>query len=563
MVNGEMFKVAMVESCLDVAATKKISGQGVIENFVNDISLVAGSIIATLDIAGAEYVQILNEAVDEGLLVVKVDGQTYIARHTYQEVNPFLYTVLCHGVILGELSYHASDFPKQGSMPGFDNRLETLTDNELYNFGLDVNNDLQNALLKYVSPEDGFIAEMCSVVTVGTFSDSIQVQVILSNSSLQLNRTSLIDVDFETTDLNATGESGFVNILEVSTRAVASAFDNQELSVLSRSGSVDPAEINMISVGNYADAMFFEKSKAKSSTASLVGTVAGIIVMCALLMVLLYRVKRMTESEHQARVHMMMIQPDIGVFDIPATPEPTDADIAKLFDGMDMHGIGNALVGDRRASISNNFDDSNGNDYFGKKARPSEINFYEAAAKSQAAAAPGSASYFSVGEINAPKYLPGPGGNSHFYPTAGMPALVESLQRGGGSNPAYLNANDDFDMGFAAGPGFSNQIVGGGQGRPSLFNDADEEFKVTNNVLENQGWSSNAGLESPPGGGEDWDTDWGSGGFSDAHNFPTLKAATLTGGTGLGYAMPTDIPVVESVPVEATVHFAAVRVFLV
>ena len=100
MVNGEMFKVAMVESCLDVAATKKISGQGVIENFVNDISLVAGSIIATLDIAGAEYVQILNEAVDEGLLVVKVDGQTYIARHTYQEVNPFLYTVLCHGVIL-------------------------------------------------------------------------------------------------------------------------------------------------------------------------------------------------------------------------------------------------------------------------------------------------------------------------------------------------------------------------------------------------------------------------------------------------------------------------------
>lgn len=538
VINGARFKVAL--------ATVLVAN-GVYEKILVGIELHEGSIVAEVTTDGLEYGRMMLEWMDAGLIVVVVDGMTYVAYRTYDSINPYAADNVCSGHVIGNLTFAMDDFGAPPVLAGYAPRNSAaLLPSEMYAFQADLEADLQQALVAHYTSNTDFYGEICVTTNVVLLPEhAIQTEIVLSNYSVHY-------ASMTTEDVEAVG------------MAVARGYKSGEIVIEDvRGRDVNPGSVVLTAV----DADFFSAAKPDNMTGSLVGGVVGGIGVCAVLFGLIYRAKLKEEDDHMQRVKMAISPDGLQFYGYGASTK--DADVIELNDSkpldvsaqeMALFGLGldMPLVGG------------------------SNERFTNVAYTSPSGASPSSPGYFSVGEITSPKYLPGPGndGGSHFYPESGgslmgvatgplfgrSPVMADygrAVETPSGRqtprnvpmfNPHYREAND-LDTQLHAG---ATKLKGG---RPSLV---DDEYIDTTDALTS--WTGSGAANSPDALSSDSDDgEWGQVNTWGAtnnlvlqadHDFPTLRSATMKVGAGAalsGYARPS-----SPIEINPTVHFAGV-----
>lgn len=534
VVSGPKFKVGL--------ATVLIAN-GVLEKALVDIMLAEGSIVADVHLDGMEYGRMVRDWTDAGLIVVVVDGVAYVAYSTYASVDPYAADNLCTGHVIGNLSFAMDDFGAPPVLVGFDSRNDTsLIPSEMYTFQADLELDLQYAVATYYTSNPDFYGEVC-VTTRVVFAPAhaIEAAIILSNYSFNYDGITEADIQGASLAVALGHKAGEIVVDQI------------------RDEDVSPGFVVLTAV----DDAFFAPEEIKTSSAGLVGGIVGVLALCAVLFVLIYRAKRREDDAHTIRVKMA-ISPEGLQFFSDGMLTDNSTPLADTIWTMDRNGDG-VITTDELAQFG-----------LGEHMPMvrDEVASFNNSKTSPSAASVSSPGYFSVGEITSPAYLPGPG---HFHPMAGAsvmgvgsaPSFNRSPIASYGTrpsgtpsgrqtprsipmaNPLYRESEDDF-LSTQPHTGASHMK----EGRPSLL--AEDEYIDTTGALTS--WGAGA-TQSPDDALSDSDVEWGveaawGSGPEGGHDFPTLKGATMkvSAGVGLsGYAVPQS-------PIEfnSTVHFAGV-----
>jgi len=470
------------------------------------------------------------------LIVVVVDGMAFVAYSTYDSIDPYASDNVCTGHTIGNLTFAMDDFGAPSEKIGYASRNDTsLIPSELYAFQTNLESDLQYALTTYYTSNPDLLGEICVTTSVvRTPAHSIYTSIILSNYSANFQGITQADID------------GASMAVALGYKAGEIVIDNV------RDQDVAPGGVVLDAV----DDAFFAEAATKNSSAGLIGGVLGAFIVCAVLFGLIYRHKRKNHDEHTERVKKA-ISPD-GLQFFVDNSSSVDWRMDTNNDGIISHD-----------ELTN----------FGLGLGSASFNSSKVAYTSPSGASMDSPGYFSVGEINSPKYLPGPGdsnGGGHFYPMTGgslmgvgsgplfsrSPIMADyggrTIETASGrqtprsvpmANPHYRESEDGF-LSTRAHAGATKLQ----EGRPSLV--ADDEYISTTDVLTSWG----GGAAHSPDTLSDSDGDWGQelawGEPQGDHGFPTLKSATMKVGAGIGlsgYALPQ-----SPVEVSPTVHFAGV-----
>lgn len=503
VVDGPKFKVALASTIVSI---------GVTPDAIIGISLEVGSIIANIDLVGMQYGRMIREAIADGLLVVLVDGFTFVGYAAYEDVDPFAGAV-CEGFLLGNLSFPMSALPEPGQFFGYDYRNGTdLVPSEQHGFQSDLSATLQSAVSTHFRNAGDSHPIICVISTIVATPHSIVADLIVSNTSVGF----------------AQFDQAFFDELSI---AIALGHKSGGLGVDIRDVQVAPAAVDLTSV----EAAFFAEDKEASSNMGLIGAVIGVLVVTIILIALAFYFKKQNEAAHWAKVSVR-VEGARSANLFQTWSEPGDGAHANESPNvLEQFGLGSDFDGIRMVRGQGSFD--------------KHVDYRPASAQ-------GSVSYFDVGDINSPSSLASPGG--HFYP--------------GGTSSAVIG--EEYTMGGATSPGSAAYSNGGRASVTTLgiYKDptpADDEYIVTGQLLNEFGVHIPETRYRPAlfdnaddmDDMDEWGTNaWGHSPEPTDHDFPTLKSATLTHGGQPGYAAPVEPGIVEPTPVEGmAVHFAHER----
>jgi len=176
-VDGPKFKAALGSAVIALG----VSPDGIVS-----INLQVGSIIAEINLVGMEFGRMINEAMENRLLVVLVDGVAFVGYATYDEIDPF-FDQVCEGYHLGNMTFPLADFPSPQQLDGFVER-GAIVPSERHVFQTELNTKVQLvATAQY--REDGFKPVICVVATiVEVDSRSVLVDIIVSRASPEFDQ---------------------------------------------------------------------------------------------------------------------------------------------------------------------------------------------------------------------------------------------------------------------------------------------------------------------------------------------------------------------------------------
>jgi len=509
-VDGPKFKAALGSAVIALG----VSPDGIVS-----INLQVGSIIAEINLVGMEFGRMINEAMENRLLVVLVDGAAFVGYATYAEIDPF-FDQVCEGYHLGNMTFPLADFPSPQQLDGFVER-GAIVPSERHMFQTELNTKVQLvATAQY--REDGFKPVICVVATiVEVDSRSVLVDIIVSRASPEFDQF----------------DQAFYDRLS---EAIAIGYTSGDLNVQVGDTVVSAQDVDLNSI----EAAFFAEDKEASSNAALIGAVVAVLAITVILIGLAYWAKRRNENQHWAEVSARVQRSRSANLFHPWTESGDHAgnghaSVLEQFGlGPDMDaGFGMSMVGGRGS-------------------------FTKSAEYRPASAQSALQGYFNVGDIRAPSTLPGPASpGGHFYPGGMGTTLMGQFGAGSSTSPTAA---------YGSGSGRISTASVGDYRDP---NPADDEYIVTGQLLNDFGVNM---LGSGQGGDgyrpalfdEDEDDDdgmgewgthaWGTSPEPPEHDFPTMRSATITKGGGLpGYAAPEEPGIIEVTQVEAlAVHFA-------